>query len=150
MRLQVDGRDFMVYGMNWTYIPIGENYAYDFWGQPDDFIKAALAVEMPLLRTRWLDFELPLDKRLGDYDWIAFTSARALEAIVQHSKANRWSWPPVIRAAAVGDRTAHELQARGWMPACPSIPRWWSRRTAPVSKSSWAPSLLPKATMDAR
>lgn len=48
--LQVDGRPFMVFGMNWDYFPIGQNYAYDFWGQPDDFIEAALAREMPLLR----------------------------------------------------------------------------------------------------
>jgi hypothetical protein len=49
-RLQVDGNDFMVYGMNWGYMPIGENYTYDFWGQSDDIIEAALAKEMSLLR----------------------------------------------------------------------------------------------------
>lgn len=49
-RLQVDGRDFMVYGMNWDYIPIGHNYQYDFWSQPDDMIEAALATEMGLLK----------------------------------------------------------------------------------------------------
>jgi hypothetical protein len=49
-RLQVDGRDFMVFGMNWDYQPIGQNYSYSFWTQPDDFIEAALAREMPLLR----------------------------------------------------------------------------------------------------
>ena len=32
-RLQVDGRDFMVFGMNWGYMPIGQNYTYDFWDQ---------------------------------------------------------------------------------------------------------------------
>ena len=48
--LQVDGEDFMVFGMNWGYMPIGENYTYDFWGKPDDFIKAALAREMSLLQ----------------------------------------------------------------------------------------------------
>jgi beta-galactosidase/beta-glucuronidase len=30
-------------------MPIGENYNYDFWGQPDDFIIAVLEDEMPLL-----------------------------------------------------------------------------------------------------
>jgi len=49
-RLQVDGQDFMVLGMNWDYVPIGQNYAYNFWGQPDDFIIAALDREMPLLK----------------------------------------------------------------------------------------------------
>ncbi|MFH2054153.1 MAG: glycoside hydrolase family 2 TIM barrel-domain containing protein [bacterium] len=50
MKLQVDGRDFMVFGMNWGYMPIGENYAYDFWGKPDEFIQQVLADEMPLLQ----------------------------------------------------------------------------------------------------
>jgi hypothetical protein len=50
-RLQVDGRDFMVFGMNWDYIPIGDNYMYDLWAQPDEVIEAALAREMPLLRS---------------------------------------------------------------------------------------------------
>ena len=45
-KLQVDSRDFLVFGMNWGYMPIGENYTYDFWGKPDDFIKAVLAREM--------------------------------------------------------------------------------------------------------
>lgn len=49
-RLQVNGRDTMVFGMNWDYFPIGTNYSYDFWGQPDDFIKGALAREMPLMQ----------------------------------------------------------------------------------------------------
>ena len=49
-RLQVGGRDFMVYGMNWDYVPIGENYLYSLWQQPDDVIEEALAREMPLLQ----------------------------------------------------------------------------------------------------
>ena len=49
-RLQVDGQDFMVNGINWDYIPIGQNFAYDFWGQPDAMITAALDREMTLLR----------------------------------------------------------------------------------------------------
>lgn len=49
-RLQVDGRDLMVQGVNWDYFPRGTTYNYDFWGQPDDFIRAALDREMSLLR----------------------------------------------------------------------------------------------------
>ncbi len=49
-RLQVDGRDFMVFGMNWDYMPIGQNYTYSLWNQPDDVIVDALAREMPLLQ----------------------------------------------------------------------------------------------------
>ena len=39
-RLQVDGEDFFVFGMNWGYMPIGENYSYAFWDKPDEFIEA--------------------------------------------------------------------------------------------------------------
>lgn len=49
-RLQVDGRDFFVVGVNWDFIPIGQNYSYSLWTQPDDVIEAALANELPLLK----------------------------------------------------------------------------------------------------
>ncbi len=49
-RLQVDGRDFLVQGMNWDYFPIGTNYSFSLWNQTDAFIEAALSREMPLLR----------------------------------------------------------------------------------------------------
>ncbi len=49
-RLQVNGRDTMVFGMNWDYSPIGTNYSYNLWAQPDDFIKEALARDMPLMK----------------------------------------------------------------------------------------------------
>jgi hypothetical protein len=49
-RLQVDGRDVMVRGVNWDYFPVGTNYSYNFWGQPDDFIAAALDREMSLIK----------------------------------------------------------------------------------------------------
>jgi beta-galactosidase/beta-glucuronidase len=50
-RLQVDGRDFMVRGMNWDYYPIGTNYSYSLWDQSDDVILEALDREMTLLRS---------------------------------------------------------------------------------------------------
>jgi beta-galactosidase len=49
-KLTVDGRDFMVHGLNWDYFPIGQNYAWSLWAQPDDVIEDALAREMPLLK----------------------------------------------------------------------------------------------------
>lgn len=51
IRLTVDGRDFFANGMNWDYFPIGTNYAYSLWTQPDDVIKDALDREMALLRS---------------------------------------------------------------------------------------------------
>jgi hypothetical protein len=50
MKLIVDGNDFMINGMNWDYIPIGSNYSYSLWEQPDNIIKAALDAEMGLLQ----------------------------------------------------------------------------------------------------
>ena len=49
-RLQVDGRDFFVQGVNWDYVPIGQNYAYSLWTQPEATIRAALDREMPRLK----------------------------------------------------------------------------------------------------
>ena len=50
-RLQVDGRDFMICGMNWDYVPIGDNYMFDLWSQPEPMIVAALEREMSLLKS---------------------------------------------------------------------------------------------------
>lgn len=49
-RLTVAGRDFFVMGMNWDYFPIGTNYAYSLWDEPDDVIVEALEREMRLLQ----------------------------------------------------------------------------------------------------
>lgn len=49
-KLQVDGKDFMVFGMNWGYIPIGQNYSYSLWDQSDAFIMQVLDNEMALMR----------------------------------------------------------------------------------------------------
>ncbi|WP_421798757.1 glycoside hydrolase family 2 TIM barrel-domain containing protein [Haliscomenobacter sp.] len=51
MRLVVNGKDFFINGMNWDYFPIGANYSYSLWKQPDDIIRAALDTEMPLLKS---------------------------------------------------------------------------------------------------
>ncbi len=50
MKLQVNGREFMVNGMNWDYFPVGTNFNYSLWNQPDDIIQAALDSEMSLLK----------------------------------------------------------------------------------------------------
>ena len=49
-KLLVNGKNFMINGMNWDYFPVGTNYTYSLWKQSDDFIKAALDIEMPLLQ----------------------------------------------------------------------------------------------------
>lgn len=75
-------------------------------------------IVLPLLVTRWLEFDLPVGRTPDDYDWVAFTSVRGLQALARVAERRGWTWPPEARAAAVGDRTGHELQALGWMPEC--------------------------------
>lgn len=50
MKLTVDGKPFMINGMNWDYFPIGTTVTYSLWKQPDDIIRAALDEEMALLK----------------------------------------------------------------------------------------------------
>ncbi|WP_310555140.1 glycoside hydrolase family 2 TIM barrel-domain containing protein [Flavobacterium sp.] len=49
-KLKVNGNDFMINGMNWDYCPIGNNFSYSLWKQPDNIIKEALEDEMSLLK----------------------------------------------------------------------------------------------------
>lgn len=49
-KVNANGKDFFVNGMNWDYFPIGTNFNYSLWKQPADVIKAALDYEMPLLK----------------------------------------------------------------------------------------------------
>jgi hypothetical protein len=46
LKLKVNGKDFIVNGMNWDYYPIGTTYSYSIWQQPDNFIQEALDAEM--------------------------------------------------------------------------------------------------------
>ena len=50
MKLKVNGKDFIVNGMNWDYFPVGTNYSYSLWNQPDNLIQEALDEEMGLLK----------------------------------------------------------------------------------------------------
>ncbi len=50
MKLIVNGNDFFINGMNWDYFPIGTNFTYSLWKQPDDIIRPALDAEMLLLK----------------------------------------------------------------------------------------------------
>lgn len=123
-RLQVDGRDFMVLGMNWDYFPIGTNYAYNFWGQPDDFIKTALDREMSLLKSmgvnairqyagvppKWVRYIYEtygiftvLNHPLGRY---GFTVNGAYAANTDYSN-------PKVRAAIIAEVTALVDQFKG-------------------------------------
>lgn len=49
-RLMVDAQPFFIRGMNWGYMPIGQNYRYSLWVQSDRFIEEVLHREMAMLR----------------------------------------------------------------------------------------------------
>lgn len=48
--LNVDQSPFIINGMNWDYYPVGTNFSYSLWKQPDNIITAALDREMTLLK----------------------------------------------------------------------------------------------------
>ena len=50
IKLKVNGQDFIMNGMNWDYAPIGTNFNYSLWKQPDNIVQKALDDEMPLLK----------------------------------------------------------------------------------------------------
>ncbi|MHC1778396.1 MAG: glycoside hydrolase family 2 TIM barrel-domain containing protein [Lentimicrobium sp.] len=50
VKLLVNGKSLMINGMNWDYFPIGTTYTYSLWQKSDDFIKASLDMEMPMLK----------------------------------------------------------------------------------------------------
>jgi len=51
MKLVVNGKDFMVNGMNWDYVPIGSTITdTGIWNRSDDVIMSALDAEMSLLK----------------------------------------------------------------------------------------------------
>ena len=50
LKLRVNGKNLIINGMNWDYFPIGKNYTYILWEQPDSIIQKALDNEMPLLK----------------------------------------------------------------------------------------------------
>lgn len=51
MKLVVDGKDFIVNGINWDYVPIGNGILdKGIWAESDDVIKSALDAEMLLFQ----------------------------------------------------------------------------------------------------
>ena len=47
-KITINGKPFFIKGMNWDFYPVGTNYTYSLWSQPDRLIKAALDYEMQL------------------------------------------------------------------------------------------------------
>jgi hypothetical protein len=49
-KLKVNGNDYYVKGIVWGYTPIGENYAYNLWEYPEEYIKNVLDYECTLMK----------------------------------------------------------------------------------------------------
>ena len=49
-KLLVNGESHYVKGVVWGYTPIGENYSYNLWAQPEDYIKDVLDYECKLMK----------------------------------------------------------------------------------------------------
>ena len=116
-KLQVDGKDLMVRGMNWGYSPIGWNYSYSLWVQSDEFIERALARDMELLRSmgvnvirqyadippRWVEW---IHDRYGIYTMINHTMGRYGATIDGVWVANIDYGNPAHRASLVAEIVA--------------------------------------------
>lgn len=48
-RLQVNGEDYFIKGMVWSYSPRGQNYTYNLFGQSDDMIRRILDYDFGLM-----------------------------------------------------------------------------------------------------
>ncbi len=49
-KLLVNGEDYYIKGMVWSYSPRGQNYAYNLFGQSDDFIRKVLDYDFGLMK----------------------------------------------------------------------------------------------------
>ncbi|NNM66701.1 MAG: hypothetical protein HKM06_01685 [Spirochaetales bacterium] len=49
-KIQVDGKDLAIHGVVWSYTPIGQNYTYNLWKQPEDVIKTTVDTDMTLMK----------------------------------------------------------------------------------------------------
>jgi len=50
LKLKINGQDLIINGVNWDYFPIGTNFNYSLWKQPENIIQKALDDEMSLLK----------------------------------------------------------------------------------------------------
>lgn len=126
MKLVVNGKDFMMNGVNWDYFPIGTtNPSYNFWGQPDDFIKAALDAEMSLLKNmgvnvlrlyvgvkpKWIRY---IYEKYGIYTMLNHTFGRYGVTLPDGSWMGNTEYAdPRVRELLISEATAMVKEAKG-------------------------------------
>jgi uroporphyrinogen-III synthase len=78
-------------------------------------------VFFPVIEIRPMDDTSALDgalRKLGCYDWVAFTSVNGVEVVWRRLEALAIrEFPPDVRVAAIGPKTAEALRSRGNTPA---------------------------------
>lgn len=77
--------------------------------------EGATVLEVPLIAREPPDDPAPLDAALGrleSYDWLAFTSANAVEAVAERLARLGMTLPLEVRLASVGPATAAAIAAR--------------------------------------
>lgn len=108
--LQIDGKNTIVNGMNWDYFPVGHNYAFNLWEQPEELIQKALDNEMSLLQKmgvnairvytgipkKWIEY---IHIRFGIYTMLNHPFGRYGVAIEGNWVANTEYADPKVRTA---------------------------------------------------
>ena len=82
--------------------------------------RGAVIVRLPLLEVTPPDDPGPLEAAVADlprYRWVAFTSANAVDPVLDRWEATGDGWPSATRVASVGSATARALRGRGVEPA---------------------------------
>ena len=99
-KLQLNGEDYMVFGMNWGYMPIGENYMYNLWEKPEPFIRAVLDREMGLLAEMGVN---SIRQYVGiPPEWVEYIYVNyGITTIINHTMARYGytidgTWVPVV------------------------------------------------------
>jgi len=49
-KLQVNGEDYYIKGVVWGYTPKNENYEYNLWGQPEDYIRKVIDYDFGMMK----------------------------------------------------------------------------------------------------
>ena len=111
-KLVVDGHDFLVKGVNWGYSPVGTNYSYSLWTQPDAIIEEEVRAA-GLYESIWQSFGVLLPVRsvgvMGDNR--TYAHVLALRAV--HSKDGMtadWVPLPYDLLATLSNRIINEVK----------------------------------------
>lgn len=113
-KLQVNGEDMMINGMNWDYSPVGENYLYNLFSKSDKFIQRVLDRDMLMMKKMGvncirIDFSIPpkwvtyIYEKYGIYSMLNHTMGR-----YGYKVNGKWETPfnyesPASRAAVKRD-----------------------------------------------